>query len=730
MTRLLLLSLCLAFTTSIFANTIIVKTLAELNAANKSAKPGDIVILQNGEWKDVKLALDCMGTEEKPIIFKAEAAGKVIVTGYSSLKLGGAYIIVEGLYFTNGFAGNDAVIDFRVNKNKLAIHCRVTNCVINDFNNPRRMDENNWVLFYGKNNRLDHNSFLDKKNMGVLLAVILDDERSRENYHSIDSNYFGKRIPLASNGGEIMRVGVSQHCQFNSNTIIRDNFFEHCDGETEIVSIKSGSNIITGNTFKESQGSVVLRHGDNNIVTRNIFLGNDKTATGGVRVINKGQVVQENLFYRCRGTGFRSPLAVMNGIPNSPAHRYVQVIDARIDHNIFYECSPLSFGEGSDTERTLAPDKVMFANNIFYNTRDSNIYKAWDDLGGFQFASNRVNPTLKQSLGSGFNKTNELITEDKVKSLKSYLQQMALIEKKNYAATGASWFSRKSNGQALKPQVVNCATANQLYEQLATNTPLIIKLTGKEYVLDKPLFITKTVQLIGNKTQTVKIKTNSDWSVFVLSGNGNLSAQNLSIDGSEIKTSHFICSDSTGSSNHYNLSIQNCSFKDLTRERGCQNFFYAYKSILADSIIIRNNTFTSNNCNLVMMTAETDNKGYYNVERIAITGNTISKQAGILLSLYRGGNDESTLGPDLRFSNNKLAHSNTAGKTPLIRLYGVQQSALQKNNIVDCNKGSVLVQYEDIVRATHLLSNNTIKDSGKIITNKFVVGLNNSPAVF
>jgi poly(beta-D-mannuronate) lyase len=60
------------------------------------------------------------------------------------------------------------------------------------------MDENNWVTFYGKNNELDHCSFIDKKNMGVLLAVILDDERSRENFHSIDHNYFGRRLPLAS----------------------------------------------------------------------------------------------------------------------------------------------------------------------------------------------------------------------------------------------------------------------------------------------------------------------------------------------------------------------------------------------------------------------------------------------------------------------------------------------------------------------------------------------------
>ena len=73
-----------------------------------------------------------------------------------------------------------------------------------------------------------------KKNMGVLLAVILDDGRSRENHHSIDHNYFGRRPVLGSNGGEIIRVGVSQHCQFNSNTQITNNFFEQCDGETEL----------------------------------------------------------------------------------------------------------------------------------------------------------------------------------------------------------------------------------------------------------------------------------------------------------------------------------------------------------------------------------------------------------------------------------------------------------------------------------------------------------------
>src|SRR6476659_2310987 len=180
MKRLLLLNVALVIALLSYSQAIIVKNTDELNSANKKARPGTTILLQNGEWKNVTIALDCTGTKEQPIIFKAQAPGKFLITGNSKLKLGGNFIVVDGLNFRDGYAGDDAVIEFRIDKNKLASNCRVTSCVINNFNNPKRMDENNWVLFYGKSNRLDHCSFLNKKNMGVLLAVVLDDDRSRE----------------------------------------------------------------------------------------------------------------------------------------------------------------------------------------------------------------------------------------------------------------------------------------------------------------------------------------------------------------------------------------------------------------------------------------------------------------------------------------------------------------------------------------------------------------------
>jgi len=712
------------------AATIIVKNLDELNAANKKAQPGDVIILQNGEWKDATIRLNCHGTKEQPVVFKAQTAGKVMITGKSQLRLGGSFIVVDGLYFTNGYAGKDPVINFRIDKDQLANNCRVTNTVINDFNNPKRMDENYWVAFYGKNNRLDHCSFKDKKNIGVLLAVILDDERSRENFHAIDHNYFGRRPALASNGGEIIRVGVSQHCQFNSNTQISNNFFEYCDGETEIVSIKSGSNTVNENIFKECQGSVVLRHGDNNLVTGNYFLGNDKAGSGGVRIINKGQKVNNNIFFKCRGIDFRSPMAIMNGIPNSPAHRYVQVTDAEIINNSFYECAPVTFCEGSDSERTLPPDNVIFSNNTFYNSKDSIIYKVYNDISGIKFGKNIVSSKIKQVVINGFEKTiipkqKPIVTRKGAESGPPHVNIIPLFEKETYSSSGAVWFSKKEAIKEIKPLVFDCQTTDDIYKQLKREEPVIIRLTGKNYILTKPLVISKLVQFTGDKKNQVKFTTENIFSVFLIAGKGNLTLNNLTINGEATKAIHLIASDSSGSSQHYNLSVRNCNIQNLSRKNGCENLFYACKYMVADSIVFRNNSFANNDINGIMMTEEKDNKGYYNAEKINISNNHFSNQGGTLLNIYRGGNDESTMGPLLILSNNTVSGCNTVNEEALITLTGTQSSLIGRNSFINCNPGKVLLHFEDVVRAIHLFKNNTIKNSGKTIENKFVQQTNN-----
>ena len=756
MLRLLLINCFLLIALAGIGNTVLVKNWEELAIANKKALPGDIIVLQNGEWNNGTLSLNCNGTKEQPITFKAQTPGKVVITGKSKLLLGGNYIIIDGLNFNNGYAGKDAIIKFSIDKDQIATNCRVTNTVINDFNNPRRLEENYWVAFYGKNNRVDHCSFFNKKNIGVLMAVILEDDRSRENFHSIDHNYFGFRLPLASNGGEMIRVGVSEHCEFNSNTQIADNFFEHCDGETEIISIKSCRNVIRNNLFAECQGAVVLRHGNYNTVQNNVFIGNNKEGTGGVRIINKGQWVVNNLFYKCRGKDFRSPLSIMNGVPNSPANRYVTVTDAVVANNSFFECSSIGFCEGSDNERSQVPDNVQFLNNIFLNSKDSIVYRTSDDIGGIHFAGNLVSNNVNQQLISGFSKTS-LFTQkagtisipdgskSAINSISDSMQSASLtrlgtalsstagfIDVKRmsqiiataYSGCGAKWNMSKAVEPKKKQVKADCKTTNDIIQQLINNSgaDLLLNLTGQAYHFSAPLLISSDLVITSSQKSSIRFSTPAAFTGFLLqiSAGKTLSLHNINLDLAAANITTFISTDTSGSSNHSNFSMRNCHIENLNG-----NFLTAAKSSVSDSIIINNCTFKNGDGVLFSFTTEMDNRGYYNVEKLKITNNTISNYNGPILAMLRSGNDESTMGPQLVFSKNKINNCNTGQDGALINLAGTQYSVIEKNTFSNCNAGKIVLQYEDIVRAAHFYRQNKITGSGKNKLNKFVLDENN-----
>lgn len=157
--------------------------------------------------------------------------------------------MVSGLVFKNGYSPSGSVISFRVNRDDVANHTRVTEVVIEDYSKPDKFESDYWVALYGKHNRFDHSYLAGKRNRGVTVAVRLDSADSTENYHQIDNNYFGYRPELGSNGGETLRIGTSHYSLENSFTRVENNVFDRCNGEVEIISVKSGGNTLHGNTF-------------------------------------------------------------------------------------------------------------------------------------------------------------------------------------------------------------------------------------------------------------------------------------------------------------------------------------------------------------------------------------------------------------------------------------------------------------------------------------------------
>lgn len=348
------------------ADEVRVATPAELQTAIRAAGPGDVIVMADGTWTNVDILFEAEGAPEDSVTLRAETPGRVVLDGTSRLRIAGSYLVVDGLYFRGGEIHPDDghVIQFR-SGSKHAHHSRLTRTAVVDYNARFPTWDYKWVSLYGTHNRVDHSYFAGKTHAGPTLVVWLNDPPDdAPNFHRIDHNYFGPRPPLGANGGETIRIGTSSRSMQDSETLVEANLFEACDGEIEIISNKSGRNVFRGNTFLASAGTLTLRHGNGALVEGNFFLGEGKAGAGGVRVIGEDHAVVNNYFEDLDGTGFRSAVSVMNGVPNSPLNRYFQVKRAVIAFNtIVHARSSIFLGAGADDERTLPPDSLVIANN-------------------------------------------------------------------------------------------------------------------------------------------------------------------------------------------------------------------------------------------------------------------------------------------------------------------------------------------------------------------------------
>jgi hypothetical protein len=365
----------------------------EYAAAAKALAPGDRVILANGEWRDFAVRFSGMGSADKPITLTAETPGKVILTGKSSLRMAGSHLVVSNLVFKDGHGGGEELIAFRDGTKRWAENSRLTGVVVDGYGPPDAAKTDHWVSLYGRNNRVDHSQFTGKAHGGAMLVVVRAANVPLDNHHRIDHNYFGPRPPLGENGGETIRIGTSQESQSDSFTVVEDNFFERCDGEAEIVSIKSGANILRRNAVVESQGAFVMRHGHGNTIEDNVFFGNGVKRTGGIRVINRRQAVRNNYIEGVTGDGPYSAITLMNGVPNSPLNRYVQVEDALIERNSVIDANTVTLGNGADAELSLAPISTRFVGNLFVNRKRGDPFVARADIAGISFAGNVMSVT-------------------------------------------------------------------------------------------------------------------------------------------------------------------------------------------------------------------------------------------------------------------------------------------------------------------------------------------------
>ncbi|WP_158844446.1 chondroitinase-B domain-containing protein [Algibacter sp. L1A34] len=700
-------------------NKLYVKNETALKKAIEHVKAGDEIILANGIWTNIKIDFYGHGNKDSPIILRAETPGKVFIEGESYLHLGGEYLIIKDLYFKNGYSPSSSIIRYKIGEDKTAFNTRVTNCAIENFTKPSRLTNDKWIEFYGKHNTLENCYITGKSNDGETLRVFQDGNEHSSNYHQIVNNYFGPRPRKGGPRGETIRIGDSKTSMTSGFVNVSNNYFEACNGEVEIISDKTNFNTFRNNIFYKSEGSLVLRHGSFSTVDSNIFIGGeDSDFYGGIRLVSTGHWITNNYFYKIKGEQFRSPLAVMNGIPMSSLNRYKQVTDVVIAYNTWIDCkSPWQLGVGQNLKsvnvlppseiRSAPPVRSIIANNIIFNHNpDKTPVFNHDNIDGIQFNNN-----ILDNDGNSFSEKKLLKNKTiKMKQINTWLfapenAQAALtdsiyygydfdkiktdlfgssrtnqnsigaicnisaaekfiIDKKKY---GPQWFSVES--KKAESNIIEATQTNLLQKIEQAKSGDIIELVDEAYTFSNPIIINKKI-IIRSKNKTKLIfNSTKNQPAFEMHPYGFLYLDNIILTGKNNQSAFKPLDENMSAA--YNLDINNSTIE------GFGYILKATKGSFSDYITFSNSTIQNCNNGIILAAEE---KGDYNAEMLTITNCNFNNVKNNVIHFFRGGYDESTIGGVLTVSNSSFTNCSENEKTKvLLKTKGIINVDLSHN---------------------------------------------------
>lgn len=293
-------------------------------AAIQKLSAGDCLILANGNYDLGKVMVAGQGTDAKPIVIRAKNQSRAIITGHSGFVFDkAAFITLQGLDFETADVGPVMI--------QGSHHIRVTRCVL-------RVHEGQlepgalirWIHITGaaekgskelsvnsRYNRIDHNLLEGKRVRGQGIAIdgATYPVPASSQHDRVDHNHFRNFGPRIPNGMEPIRAGLSQLSISSGFTMIEDNLFENCDGDSEVVSMKNSDSTARNNTLVNCQGGIYLRHGNRCQVYGNAFFGQNKPGSTGVRMWGDDHRIHDNHLQDLDEAG----IEIQNGDVDYPA---------------------------------------------------------------------------------------------------------------------------------------------------------------------------------------------------------------------------------------------------------------------------------------------------------------------------------------------------------------------------------------------------------------------------
>ena len=220
--------------------------------------------------------------------------------------------------------------------------------------------------------------------------------------------------PAGDSDREVIAMGIADSQDVVTNNIVEYNLFENCDGENEIITVKTSNNVFRYNTFKNSMGSLSFRLGSNNEAYGNYFYGvgsgnsvsDDNYQTGGIRVYGEGHKIHDNYMENLTGVSWRRPILIDSGDTSDSTGNDSHETSTNVDvfDNVIIDSVGGGIHIGGDvysnvpTNITITNNIVISDDGILYNNVANRASNTWS--GNIAVASGDATATSGGALNA------------------------------------------------------------------------------------------------------------------------------------------------------------------------------------------------------------------------------------------------------------------------------------------------------------------------------------------
>ena len=240
------------------------------------ATAGDIHQLDDGSYSGAAITMASVSG----VTAKSKNLLGAVLTG-GPISIGGDGLTFEGFDLQYVKATGDFVLFD-------GTACRFTRNLCH-FDNGGTGDQK-WFMIRDNNVMFDHNTVFGKTTVDDMFLV--GGGTQRRSGRILYNHFHTFNEGTNNTKSEVLRIGESSMVFIDFGCEVAYNLFETIDADTEVISVKSMNNNIHHNTFRNTNGSLVLRQAVLNHIHNNVFINT------GMRVHGNNHEIDHNCFIR------------------------------------------------------------------------------------------------------------------------------------------------------------------------------------------------------------------------------------------------------------------------------------------------------------------------------------------------------------------------------------------------------------------------------------------------